>query len=291
MIGQLFDILAPVFVTAGIGYGWARLGGPFDTRSVTALVTNVGTPCLILSTLTRLDVSAAAFAEMGLAAVLALAALAALGMAALRLARLPFHTYLPALMFANTGNMGLPLCLFAFGQTGLALAIAVFAVNAVAQFTIGMLISSGDLSLRRLLTTPVLYAVALALVFMLTGWAPPVWFANTIQLIGGLAIPLMLLALGVALARLRVRSVGRSLWLSLLRLLPGLAVGFLLAHLLDMTGAARGVLILQSAMPVAVFNFLFAERHNRTPHEVAGMVFLSTVISFATLPLLLLVVL
>lgn len=291
MISDLFDILAPVFLTAGIGYGWARLGGPFNTDFVTVLATNIGTPALILATLTRLEVSPAAFAEMGLAAVISLAVFAAIGVAVLRLAKLPNHSYLPALMFANTGNMGLPLCLFAFGPVGLSLAIAVFAINAVAQFTIGALIASGEMSWRRLARTPVIYAVALALVFMLSGSKPPAWFANTIELIGGLTIPLMLLALGVSLARLSVRSFGRSFLLSLLRIAMGLAVGVAIAEVLGMTGVARGVIILQTAMPVAVFNYLFAQRYARAAEEVAGMVVLSTLIAFAGLPILLAILL
>lgn len=287
MIVELFEILAPVFVTAGIGFAWARSGRPFEIDFVTMLVTNVGTPSLILATLTRLEVTPEAFAEMGLAALVALAAFAIVGMVALRIAGLPYHSYLPATMFANAGNMGLPVCLFAFGPPGLALAIAVFTVSAIGQFTFGALIASGEVSLRRLVRTPVIYAVAIALAFMMTETKPPVWFANTIGLIGGLTIPLMLLALGVSLARLKIKSFGRSLALSLLRLGGGLVIGIMVAELLGMSGPARGVIILQSAMPVAVFNYLFAQRYNREAEEVAGMVVLSSLIAFAGLPFLL----
>jgi hypothetical protein len=165
--------------------------------------------------------------------------------------------------------------------------IAVFTVSAIGQFTFGALIASGEVSLRRLVRTPVIYAVAIALAFMMTETKPPVWFANTIGLIGGLTIPLMLLALGVSLARLKIKSFGRSLALSLLRLGGGLVIGILVAELLGMSGPARGVIILQSAMPVAVFNYLFAQRYNREAEEVAGMVVLSSLIAFAGLPFLL----
>lgn len=287
MFADLFNIVAPVFICAAIGFGWARTGQPFDRDFVTNIATNIGTPCLILATLTRLEVSPETFGQMALAAAMALVIVGTVGAVVLRLAGLAQHSYLPALMFANTGNMGLPLCLFAFGQKGLALAIAVFTVNATAQFTFGVLIASGHWSAGRLVRTPILYAVAAALVFMLTGIKPPPWFANTIGLIGGLTIPLMLLALGAALARLEITSLGRGLALSLLRLGGGFLVGFGIAEALGLEGAARGVLMIQSAMPVAVFNYLFAQRYEREPEEVAGMVLISTVISFATLPALL----
>ncbi len=97
----------------------------------------------------------------------------------------------------------------------------------------------------------------------------------------------MLITLGISLARLKVASMPRSLGLSVLRLVMGFAVGIALATALDLEGAERGVLIIQMSMPVAVFNYLFAQRYNTAPEEVAGMVVISTALSFASLPLLL----
>ncbi len=291
MMAQMFAIIAPVFATAGIGYVWGRLGRPYDVELVTSLVFLFGAPCLVFSTLLRFDVSLAALATVALAAALALACCLATSALALRAFRLPFHSYLPAVALPNAGNMGLPICLFAFGEAGLALAIGFFAVTSVTQFTLGVRIAAGELSARRLLGTPLIYALALALAFMLSDTEPPVWIANTTRLIGGMTIPLMLITLGVSLARLEIDSFRRSLALSLLRLGMGLVVGLAIAEALALDGVLRGVVVLQSAMPVAVINYLFAQRFRREPEEVAGMVLLSTTVSFATLPLLLLLVL
>ncbi len=291
MFTELFAIMAPLFVGVGIGYVWGRLERPYDTDLITSLVFLLGTPCLVFSTLTKLEMDPAALGEIALAAALALLCFMIVGGVVLKLAGLPYHSYLPALTFPNCGSMGLPLCLFAFGDPGLALAIAFFAVASSTQFTIGMWLASGELSPRQLARTPLLYALALALGFVLTGTKPPVWIANSTSLIGGLTIPLMLITLGVSLAQLRVTSFWRSLAFSLLRLGLGLGVGLALAFLLGLQGMARGVLILQCTMPVAVFNYLFAQRFRRAPHEVAGMVVLSTAMTFAGLPLLLLLVL
>ncbi|MEJ2119491.1 MAG: AEC family transporter [Alphaproteobacteria bacterium] len=288
---ELFNIIAPVVVCAAIGYGWARLGFPFETPFVTILVTNVATPCLVVATLTKLNVAAETFGQMAGAAALALLIFMVIGAAVLSVAKLSLHSFLPAMMFGNTGNMGLPLALFAFGEEGLALAIAVFAVNATTQFTIGALISSGTVSVRRLVRTPVIWAVALALVFMFTGTKPPIFIANTLTLLGNIAIGLMLLALGVSLARLKVGSIKHTILLSLFRLTMGFSVGYGIAYVLDFEGAKRGVVILACSMPVAVFNYLFAQRYGRAAEEVASVIVTSTLISFATLPLLLLVVL
>ena len=126
---------------------------------------------------------------------------------------------------------------------------------------------------------------------MSVGIEVPPWLANTTRLIGGLTIPLMLLTLGVTLAGLRVTALWRTIALSILRLTMGFSVGYGLATALGFEGVARGVLIVECAMPVAVFNFLFAQRYDRTPSEVAGMVLISTVMAFAMLPLVLALVL
>lgn len=291
VLGQLAAIIAPVFACAAIGYLWARLRRPFETEFVTALVTNIGTPCLVASTLTKLSVDIGAFGHMALGAFAVFATVAAIGAIGLRLVGLPYHSYLPAVMFPNAGNMGLPLCLFAFGEPGLALAIGFFAVSATLQFTVGVGLAAGTASPRRLARIPLLYAVAISVALMVTETPLPGWIANTVDLLGGLTIPLMLIALGVSLARLRIASLKLSLAIALTRLLLGFAVGNAVAWAFGLDGMLAGVLILQASMPVAVFNYLFAQVYRRAPEEVAGAVVLSTFLSFASLPLLLLLVL
>lgn len=287
MIGELFSIVAPVFICAGIGFAWDKFGPRYDVELVTSLVTTVGAPCLVFHTLANLQVDRTAFATIVGAAVAALTVSMAAGALVLKLARLPQRSFLPAMVFPNVGNVGVPLNYLAFGDLGLALAIGVFTVYVVGQFTLGVAIASGTVSLKALARLPLLYALAAALVFMITGTVPPEWVNATTDLLGGLTIPLMLITLGISLARLKVASVPRSLGLSVLRLVMGFAIGIALATALGLEGTERGVLIIQMSMPVAVFNYLFAQRYNTAPEEVAGMVVISTALSFASLPLLL----
>lgn len=291
MIAQLFAIIAPVFVIAGLGFGWRRIRLPFDTATVTAIATNLGTPALILATLSKLEVSAEAFTQMLLATAMALAGFALFGGLALKLARLPLRAFLTPVMMANAGNMGLPLCLFAFGQEGLSLAIAVFAVVAGYHFSFGIAVVSGRFSLKQLARTPVVHATVIGLILVSTGTVLPDWIDNTLKLLGGIAIPMMLLALGVSLSGLRLASLGQAGIVALIRLCVGLGVGLGVAHLLNLDDTATGVLIIQSTMPVAVFNYLFATIYDQRPEAVAGSVLISTAISFATLPFLLLLAL
>ena len=55
--------------------------------------------------------------------------------------------------------MGIPLAFFAFGDEGLALAVAAFSVHSVAQFTVGISIHAGGVHSKQLIRTPVLWGV------------------------------------------------------------------------------------------------------------------------------------
>lgn len=287
MFLEIFSIIAPVLLCAGIGLAWAKKGIPYETAFVTRLVTSVGFPCLIFAALVKAEITAETMATMGLASLTSVVLFAVVAMPVLRLSGLEQRTFLPAMLFANTGNMGLPLCLLAFGEQGLALGIAYFTVNALLIFTLGPAIAAGTAKPSEILRMPLIWAVLAALAVKFTDLTVPDWLFKTIELLGGFAIPLMLITLGVSLAELHVKSLPRSLGLSALRLVMGFAVGWGLAEALGYEGAARGVLIIECAMPVAVFNYLYAQLHENHPEEVAGTVLVSTVLSFLTLPALL----
>ena len=205
----------------------------------------------------------------------------------LKLARMPVRDYLGALMFPNMGNMGLPLSLFAFGEQGLTIAIVLFAISAIGNFTIGTSIAAGSMNPAVIVRMPIIYAVGVALLITVTDLQVPQFLQNTLRLLSGLTVPLMLVALGVSLSRLKARSLPRAFFLALVRMLGGFGIGLLICWLFELEDPARGVVLLQSTMPAAVFNYLFAERYGRDAPGVAGVVLLSTVMSFATLPLLL----
>lgn len=291
MYQQLFDIIAPVLIIAGLGYGWARRGKPFDLATISGVVINIAVPALVISSLTKLAVDLDAFAVVAGAAAASMALFLAVGYAVLRAARLSIHAFLPSVALGNSGNLGPPLCLFAFGEPGLAFGIAIFAVSSVVNMTAGQMISAGRFSPSVLLKTPVIYALVIALASMGTGVPPPKWLASALETLGGIAVPAMLLALGVSLQRLQLGKLKVSLVVALLRLGIGFAGGLAVAMLFGLEGAARGVLIIQSAMPAAVFNYLWAQVHGRDPAAVAGVVVLSTFIGFLLLPLVLIVAL
>lgn len=287
MLAELFAVLAPVLIAAGIGYGWARKGHAYPTDFVARMVLNIGTPCLVLSTLSRAELDGAAFAEMAQACVLVTLGMGLIGLLLSRLCAIDWKVLVPAYLFPNSGNMGLPIALFAFGEPGLALAVAFFLVLSVGHFSLGMLLSGAERSLKGLLVNPIMISLALVLPVLLLDLELPRWLANTVDLLGGMTIPLMLITLGVSLASIRVQHIGSGLLLGLLRILCGAALAWAIGWLLALPPLVHAVLVLQSSMPVAVFNYLFAVRAGRSPEQVASLVLCSTLLAFVLIPLLL----
>jgi predicted permease len=286
MINELTGILLPVFCLALVGYGWRLLGFPFEREFVARVIMNVSGPCLIVDSLAHLALPMDVFLAMLGSSIAMFITTAAAALAIVWLLRLPVRSFLPALAVGNNGNLGLPLCLFAFGPEGLGLAVAVFVTNSVGQFTMTPLLQSRTSPWRTLATTPVIYGAIIGASLLISGVTLPAWIGTTIGLLGDLMIPLMLLALGNTLGGLRAQRLPFAVAMGTARLVLGFAVALGIAELFDLEGVARGVLILQGAMPAAIFNYLFAARYDRHPDDIAGIVLMSTLVSALTLPLL-----
>jgi predicted permease len=287
VIAPVLAAVIPVLAVIGIGFFWVRAGRQLENSMLTPLVVDIGTPCLVLATFLKIRIAPASFAVMALASILALVAFSVVSYGVLKLLGFRVRTFLPSLTFPNNGNLGLPLAAYAFGNEGLGYAIVFYAICMIGQFTVGQAVAAGSAKWLGIFRLPLLYATALGVLVSVTHIAPPVWLTNTISLVGGMTIPLMLLMLGASLARLRVGSVGKAALLSAVRIVTGAAIGYAVAFTLGLEGNAQSVLIMQCAMPVAVYNYLFAQKWNNEPEEVAGLVVASTLASIISVPALL----
>lgn len=288
MFAELFAVMAPVFFGASLGFFWKRLGYDYPVDFITRLVFNIGTPTLILAALGNAEIDARSFGQTMLGTLLVLGIMAAGSFLMAKLLRKDWKVLISPMMYPNTGNMGLPVVLYAFGKAGFAYAITIMVSVALVQFTFGaMLASRSGRPLRTLLRTPTVYAILIATVLLLTGTTLPRWLSNTVDLLSGFSVPLMLITLGVSLASIQVRSLASGLEFSLLRIPAAALAAFGVSQLIGLPPLAQSVLILQMSMPVAVYNYLFAQRARREPEYVAGLVFCSTLLSFLYLPVLL----
>ncbi len=282
---NVFNVVLPVLICAGIGYGLALTNASFDNKVIGGIVSKVGYPTLIISHLTATKLDVGTFLDMMSAAALAVAGFGVLGFVALRALRLPVRAFLTPLMHGNVGNIGLPITLLALGDAGMAYTMAFVVVVLISIFTVGMWIPAGEFSPRKLATSPIIYAVAASLILMATGISLPQPVAKSFDILGGLSIPLMLLTLGHTLATLRITSLGRAVLLTGLHLVMAVGIASALVWLFGFTGAERGALILCCLMPSSVATYLFIDQH--VPEygpDVAGFILVSTLTTVLVLP-------
>lgn len=285
LILTVVNIVAPVGLLGLVGFLWVRLGFGYPMEFVTRLCMTLSLPPLVFTALMKTDIEPAALTALSLAAALAYGGLTLAFLGVTAVLNLDRRTFLAPLIFGNTGNVGLPLALFAFGQTGLDYAVVVFAVMILWHFTFGLWIVAGGGSPARLLREPIMGATLLGALFLWQGWQTPEWVTNSLNLMGQVAIPLMLLTLGAAVARLKAGNLSRTLWISGLRAVVCLGMALLAGRMLGLPDVALAVLILQISTPVAVTSYMMAERYGADAQSVAGLVIASTLLSVVTLPL------
>lgn len=290
LVLTVLTITAPVFLLATIGFVWVRMGFEYRVEFVTRLAMTLSVPCLIFGALMKTEVDPQALATLSVASLVAYGGIGAVFAGIVAVLRLDRSTFLAPLIFGNTGNLGLPLALFAFGQTGLGYAVVVFAVMAILSFTIGIWLVAGAGSFTRVLREPLVWATLLGAVFLWQDWTTPLFLTNTIDLVGQMAIPIMLITLGVAVARLVPRHLGQAVWLSLVKAAICAGTGWVVGVWFDLDPTAMAVLIVQLATPVAVTSYLLAEKYGGDADGVAGLVVVSTLLSVVTLPLILAIV-
>ncbi|MEM9708283.1 MAG: AEC family transporter [Pseudomonadota bacterium] len=283
----VLEIVSPVFILAAVGFIWVKSGREYSIDFVTGLTMTLSVPCLIFTALMNTEIEPDALAAISLASLLTYIAVGLAAAATVLLFRLPVRTFLAPLTFGNTGNLGLPLALFAFGQIGLDYAVVVFAVMAVLSFTIGVYVVAGGGSLIKVVREPMVAGTLLGALFLWQGWRTPDFLTNALVMIGELSIPLMLITLGVAVARLEAHNIWRNLALSAAKAAATAGIAAYVGAWFELPPVALAVLVVQVATPVAVTSYLLAEKYDADSQAVAGLVVVSTALSVIYLPIIL----
>lgn len=285
----------PVLLIGGLGYlvGRAR---SLDLTPITGLSVLVLTPAIVFDSLARAALPRDLLSRLVLHVVLQLAGVWLLTVIVARLVgwRGPAQGgLLLATLFANSGNVGLPLALFAFGPDGLAIAGGWFAIMAIAASTIGPYLAARAHfgtreALSRVARQPIIYAVVAGVTVNLSGWSLPGPAVKASQLLAGGAVAVMLLLVGLQLARLTVREEAPGAALATaIRLLAVPPIAWAIGRLIGLEGMALSVAVVQASTPTAVTSALWALEFNARPALVSATVVISTVVSVVTLTVLL----
>jgi predicted permease len=280
------DVL-PIFLVAGVGFLLARYLR-IDVRVVSRMSFNALSPCLVFTLLLHSRIGAEELSRLGvfsLCSILGIGLIAWLVSLPLKLDRATTASFLMVVMFSNTGNFGLSAIMLAFGSNALARGTIYFVISAALMYTLGVfLASSGKRSaagaLRGILKVPAVYAVALATLFLATGWRFPSPVTTGVEMLGTAALPVMMLVLGMQFERAarpeRPALVGVA---SLLTLVVSPLLAFALADVIGLTGSGRQAAVLEASMPAAIMTTVLALEYDALPSFVTAVVFVTTLVS------------
>ena len=285
---KLIEVLFPVFFIVGIGYFLGKKNPKFDTTFITNYSGNFGAPALFIFAISSSGVSYSVFSEYFIYAIIALTSFALVGIIFLFFMKKDISRELPPYFLPNTGNMGIPICLFAYGTLGMGVAAAISSLVILLHFTINIFLASKKFDIKIILKSPPTYAVIVAVFFLYFDLEMPKVVINTVMLLGYAMIVLILMSLGVSLTQLKVFSLKDSIISSIGRVIIGPIIGFLIIKIFNLSGFAAGVLLIQSAMPSAILTYLVAEMYSpkKVVDSISSMIVVSTLMSLITVPII-----
>jgi predicted permease len=283
-VSVIWNTVLPTFIIIGAGvlYGCLTSG---KTSQIGNFILYLAAPCLIITSLMGRSLP---LQEMGLliaTGILYIFMPALLGLVVLDRKK-EQSVFLPV-MFPNTGNLGLPLALFAWGEAGMSKAVIIYVTTSILLWTLGIRISAGKDGWKEAFKLPLVYAVMVPIVMGNLGYSLPGPLLKAVDMIGSTTIPLLLFVLGVFLSNTRGVSLRKTSKGALLRIGVGLATGYAIVMVFGLTGLTRDIILLYSLMPSAVMTTVIADRYGKEPELVSAIIFTSTLLSLILIPIML----
>ena len=285
---KLFEVLFPVFFVVGIGYFLGKKNPKIDTTFITNFAANIGTPGMIIYSLTSTGISFEILKNYFGYYFIAIIFFSIIGIIFLFfLKSKDIIRELPPFIMPNTGNIGMPICLFAYGSQGLGVAASIGALIVLCHFTVGIFLADRKFNIDVILKNPPFYAIIISVIILYFDMELPKFIENTTFLLMYATIFLILMSLGIALTRLKVFSFKKALISSIGRVILGPIVGISLIKFFGLQGFAAGALLIQCSMPSAVLTYLVGSIYSpkKVVDSVASMIVVSTVMSFITIPI------
>jgi len=284
---KLFEVLFPVFFIVGIGFFLGKKNPNFDTSFITTYAGNFGTPALVIFALTAGGVTFNVFKEFFFYALILLSAFGIIGLIFLTLMKKDYVRELPTFFLPNTGNMGIPICLFAYGELGMGIGASISSLVVLLHFTLNIFLAKRSFDFETIFKSPALYAIIITVLFLYLEQSVPQFVINTVMLLAYGMIVMILMSLGIALTQMKVFSFKDALITSIGRVILGPIIGFILIKVFGLSGVSAGVVLIQSSMPSAILCYLLASMYS--PKEIvdniSSTIVVSTIMSLVTIPI------
>ncbi|WP_151947871.1 AEC family transporter [Aliarcobacter butzleri] len=290
MIELLFNKLMPIVILIIIGYYWKKKELPFDKDMISSLSMNLGTPALLIASINNKDLTSENIITILIYGTIIIAICTILTIAYLKFENKPIRPFLQSFIFPNTGGLGIPIVYVLLGQTAFVYAITFSVLINIYHFTIGLWLSNSSLNLKKALQTPVLYALVLALAFKGTNTQVPFIIEDVCKMLGGIVIPLLLIAFGSSLVGIKIGQNIKAVRMGVVRVVLGFLVVYTIFYFGNFEPVLIYTLLIQYSMPIATTSYLFALRFNGPSDEIAVMTASSTIAILFLLPVIIYVI-
>lgn len=290
LLERIFQTVVPLVAIVSIGYFYARWRTT-DMAIANRINIDVFCPALIFSVMSAKSFDLPTYSVLAAGAAIVVLGSGLLLLPACRLLGIQRKTFLPPMMFNNSGNLGIPLLVLAFGEQALPAAVVMFLVENLLHFTVGIYMMDHRTNPFNVLRMPMIIATIAGLLVSSLGVTLPSTVQIPVDMLGQIAIPLMLFALGVRMTSVDFTHWKIGMWGALLTPLSGIAIALLLYPVLNLPDEHFAYLLIFGALPPAVLNYMIAERYNQEPHLVAPIVLIGNIGSLVVIPLVLVFVL
>ena len=286
MIDLLFTKLMPIVILIAIGFYWKKKELPFDKDMISSLLMNLGTPALLIASINNKDLTVDNMLTILIYGTSLIIVCTVLTTVYLKIEGKEVRPFLQSFIFPNTGGLGIPIVYVLLGETAFVYAITFSILINIYHFTIGLWLANNSLNIKKALQTPVLYALVAALLFKGTNTEVPSVLEDVCKMLGGIVIPLMLIAFGSSLVGIKIGENLKAIRMGIARVIIGFLVVYMAYILGDFEHIIIATLLIQYSMPIATTSYLFAYKFNGPDKEVAVMTASSTVTILFLLPVI-----
>ncbi|KJZ14628.1 transporter [Marinomonas sp. S3726] len=290
LLSRTFDTVFPLVFVVLVGFVYARWRST-DMTIANRINMDVFVPALIFSVMASGSFHVMQYKGLILGAAVIVVGSGLLAWPVAKFMGVSTKTLLPPMMFNNSGNLGIPLMLLAFGESVLPIAVVLFLTENLLHFTLGMYLINPKTKLKSILTMPMVLATIFGLLFSFSGWSMPTSLSVPIDMLGQISIPLMLFALGVRMNDVDLTNWRLGLLAGILCPLTGLIAAFVWQQVWPVKEEYFAYLLVFACLPPAVLNYIVSELFQQEPNKVASMVLIGNLISLVTIPSILLYVL
>ena len=286
---RVLATVIPVFLIALVGFAYARHKANVSIDAMNVIMLDILAPLLVFTSLADkgFDLYAQRWVIVGGVLVVIGSGLVAYPIARWR--GWDINAFVPPAMFNNCGNMGLPLAVFAYGQTGLAAAIALFTSSNLLHFTMGVKMLSPAANIKQVLKTPLTMGMILGLIAnalnAYTGVHMPAPLQDGLSMLGKAAIPLMLFMLGVRMAQSKLDHIGAGLACGVVSSAAGLFTAWIVHFFIPLSPAEYAYVLLFASLPPAVLNVLMATQYKADVPATTSAVVWGHVVSLVAVPI------